>query len=101
MIKSTSITMSNLALKAKCNIPFSMVGNFVKSKAAIIIEIKGMTAFFTFRLNRMNNPQMISRKAVTYNIRSGNGSPKRIKVCASSSLNNLSAPDVMKTYATA
>jgi hypothetical protein len=95
------MTISNLALNAKGSIPLFRSGSFVSRMAAIIIPIKGITAFFTLRLSKMRMPQIISRKAVTYNRISGKGSPKPINTSKSSVLNNFITPDVIKTNATA
>jgi hypothetical protein len=95
------MTISNLALKANCKIPLFRSGSFVSKMAAIMIPIKGITAFFTLRFNKIKMPQRISRKAVTYNRKSGNGSPKPINISVSSVLNIFITPDVIKTNATA
>ncbi len=94
------MTTSNLALKANCKIPVFIDGSFVKRMAAIMIPIKGMTAFFTLRFSKIRKPQVISKKAVTYNIISGKGSPKLIKTSARCELNTFITPEVINTYAT-
>jgi hypothetical protein len=43
------MTISNLALKAKGNIPLLSIGSFVNRMAANMIPIKGITAWNVFK----------------------------------------------------
>lgn len=68
MTSRTNTTMSNLALKANWMKPVFKEGNFVNRSAAIMMAIKGITAFFTALFNKINIPQTISSRTTIYNM---------------------------------
>lgn len=68
--------------------------------AAIMMAIKGITAFSTALFSNIKIPQTISSKTTTFNRMWGYGSPNLRKLLANSVLISFINPDVIKTYAT-